>query len=175
MSNWQALTPYGAPQPGSPVSGGAGGFNSMQVSPRDRLDAMRMNGRTPEAQYPDGYLGTIRSRREDRLLDAVKQKIGDRSYQRGVHKGIQIDPGDYYWPDELQPTRGLQLEGRARKVNGYVYRAPARPNPVQTTSEQIIYGTGGRLPRGAESLVGPMPGEISKNAPQLARLLPSWR
>ena len=175
MSQWQAVTPYGTAQPGSPVSGGAGGFmSSGLVATRDSLDQARMGGRTPEADYPDGYLGTIRSRREDRLLDAVKQKIGDRSYQRGVHKGIQIDAGDYFWPDELPADRGIRLEAQARKVNGYVYRS-VRPNPIQTTTEQIIYGAGGRLPRGSESLVGPLPGEISKNAPQLARLLPSWR
>lgn len=158
---------------GSPATSGMAYAGSQVVGPRDGLDALRMGSRTPEAEYPDGYLGTIRSRREDRLLDAVKTKIGDRSYQRGVHKGIQIDAGDYFWPTELQPDRGIRLEAQARKVNGYVYRAPARPNPVQTTTEQILYGRG--LPRGAESLVGPMPGEISERAPQLARLLPGWR
>lgn len=163
MSQWQALTPYGAPQPGSPVSGGAGGFTSAGISARDGLDGLRMGGKNPEAQYPDGYLGTIRSRREDRLLDAVKQKIGDRSYQRGVHKGIQIDAGDYFWPAELQPTRGLELQATTRQRNA----------PLQTTTEQILYGRG--LPRGAESLVGPMPGEISEQAPQLAKYLPEWR
>lgn len=121
-----------------------------------------MGGKTPEAQYPDGLLGTIRSRREDRLLDAVKTKIGDRSYQRGVHKGIQIDAQDYFWPQELQPDRGIRLQA-----------AGVRNAPVQTTTEQILYGRG--LPRGAESLVGPMPGELSERAPQLARLLPGWR
>ena len=36
----------------------------------DQLDALRMYWRrTPEAQYPDGYLGTINPRRGDRLLD----------------------------------------------------------------------------------------------------------
>ena len=161
MSDWQAITPYGTAQPGSPVSGG-GGRNSYTVGTRDNLDGLRMGGKTPEAQYPDGYLGTIRSRREDRLLDAVKSKIGDRSYQRGVHKGIQIDSGDYFWPQELQPTRGLELQAKG-----------IRNAPIQTTTEQILYGRG--LPRGAESLVGPLPGEVSERAPELSRLLPGWR
>lgn len=155
MSQWSG---------GSPATSGmayAGAANL--VSSRDALDGFRMGGgRLPEADYPDGYLGTIRSRREDRLLDAVKSKIGDRSYQRGVHKGLQIDPQDYTWPEELQPTRGLELQMRG-----------VRNAPLQTTTEQILYGRG--LPRGAESLVGPMPGEISERAPQLARLLPGWR
>jgi hypothetical protein len=119
-------------------------------------------GKLPEAEYPDGYLGTIRSRREDRLLDAVKTKIGDRNYQRGVHKGLRIEPQDYFWPPELQPDRGLQLEARGVKNA-----------PLGTTTEQILYGRG--LPRGAENLVGPMPGEISERAPELRRYLPGWR
>ena len=159
---------------GSPATSGMAYAGSMVVGPRDKLDALRMGGgRLPEAEYPAGYLGTIRSRREDRLLDAVKQKLGDRSYQRGVHKGLQMDPQDYFWPAELTPDRGLQLEAQARKVNGYVYRAPARPNPIGTTTEWLLYSN--RVPRGAESLVGPDPGTISEQAPELRRFLPGWR
>lgn len=121
-----------------------------------------MGAKTPDAEFPAGYLGTIRSRREDRLLDAVKTKIGDRSYQRGVHKGIQIEAQDYFWPVELQPDRGIRLQAQG-----------VRNAPIQTATEQILYGRG--LPRGAENLVGPTPGEISERAPQLARLLPGWR
>lgn len=171
-SNWQALTPYGTPAPGTAVQSGAGGYGAGGVLARDNLDAMRMNGRTPEAQYPDGYLGTIRSRREDRLLDAVKSKIGDRSYQRGVHKGIQMDPRDYFWPEELPAEGGIRRQAMARR-DGYTYNSP-RSAPLQTTTEQLIYGAGGRMPRGSESLVG-RPGEISEQAPQLAKYLPGWR
>lgn len=155
MSQWSG---------GSPATSGMAYAGANLVPTRDQLDALRLGGgRTPEAEYPDGYLGTIRSRREDRLLDAVKQKIGDRSYQRGVHKGIRIDPQDYLWPDALQPTRGLEMQARG-----------IRNAPLQTTTEQIVYGTA-RTPRGAESLLGPMPGKISDQAPALQRLLPSWR
>lgn len=149
---------------GSPTTSGMAQAGAQVVGPRDTLDGLRMGSRTPEASYPDGYLGTIRSRREDRLLDAVKSKIGDRSYQRGVHKGIQIDADDYFWPVELDPQRGLKLQAQGM-----------RNAPLQTTTEQILYGGSRGLPRGAESLMGPMPGEISERAPQLARLLPGWR
>ena len=157
MSQWQSGGP-GAPA----TSGMAYPGGTQVVGPRDPLDGLRMGGKTPEAQWPDGYLGTIRSRREDRLLDAVKSKIGDRSYQRGVHKGLQVEARDYFWPAELQPDRGLRMQAMG-----------VRNAPIQTTTEQILYGRG--LPRGAESLVGPMPGELSERAPELSRLLPSWR
>ena len=43
----------------------------------DALDARRsMYNQTPEAQYPDGYLGTINTRRGDRLLDNLKGRQG---------------------------------------------------------------------------------------------------
>lgn len=158
MSQWASHGSFGAP-----ATSGMAYSGSHVVGPRDQLDGFRMGGRTPEAQYPDGYLGTIKSRREDRLLDAVKQKIGDRSYQRGVHKGIRIDPGDYEWPVEFGPQNGIKAQARG-----------VRQVPLQTTTEQIIYGTA-RIPRGAESLLGPMPGEISEKAPELRRLLPDWR
>lgn len=157
MAQWQ----QGGP--GAPATSGMAYAGAMTVGPRDQMDAMRMGGRTPEASYPDGYLGTIRSRREDRLLDQVKSKIGDRNYQRGVHKGIRIDPGDYMWPQEFGPQNGIMAQARG-----------VRQAPLQTTTEQIVYGTA-RIPRGAESLLGPMPGEISDKAPELRRLLPSWR
>ena len=64
---------------------------------RSEIDESRMGiGRQPSAEYPDGYLGTIRSRRDDRgrssstsdtVLDSMKNRVGQRSYQRGVHRG----------------------------------------------------------------------------------------
>ena len=65
---------------------------------------------------PDGYLGTIRTRRDDRgrpgstsenVLDSLKVRITQRGYQRGVHKGERIDSAGYYYPDELRPERGI--------------------------------------------------------------------
>lgn len=158
MSQWGQHGSFAAPATSGMAYGG-----SMVVGPRDRLDSLRMGGgKLPEAEYPDGYLGTIRSRREDRLLNAMKTKLGDRNYQRGVHKGIRIEPQDYFWPEELPADRGIQLQARG-----------VRNAPLGTATEQILYGRG--LPRGAESLVGPMPGELSERAPELRRYLPSWR
>jgi hypothetical protein len=111
-SQWQFNPPVG--QPGSLVTGGGGG---MVTGARDTLDAKRMGQYpdTPSSAYPSGYLGTISSRREDRVLNAVKNKINDRSYQRGVHKFERADPGDYYWPKEFGMTTGLEYQARGKR------------------------------------------------------------
>jgi hypothetical protein len=76
------------------------------------MDFARMGvGRAPQAEYPDGYLGTIRSRRDDKgngtdtVLDSLKSRQTQRGYQRGVHKGERIDPTQYMWPENLEPDR----------------------------------------------------------------------
>lgn len=75
------------------------------------LDAMRMNWRrTPEATYPDGYLGTIPSRRGDRLMDGLKARQNNRPYTRGIHKGERLDQRDYFWPPEFNLWSGLENE-----------------------------------------------------------------
>jgi hypothetical protein len=115
MSDWQHLSPMGAPQPGAPVHGGGGGKTLSGY--RDILDARRSAAtpRTPGAEYPDGYLGTVNSRREDRLLDAVSTRLTSRHYQRGVHKGEKIDNSDYFWPPEFSDMSGLEAQARGEK------------------------------------------------------------
>lgn len=98
---------------------------------RSELDYMRMGvGRAPQAEYPDGYLGTIRSRRDDRgrpnstsekVLEGV-QRTNQRSYQRGVHRGERIDPSDYYLPKELSMDRGIKRQMAAAKKKEAVQR-----------------------------------------------------
>lgn len=84
---------------------------------RDPLDARRsmMGNRMPQAEYPDGYLGTIVSRRNDRMLNSFKNRLTERSYQRGVHKGERIDQGDYFWPDQFNPQTAIRYEARGLK------------------------------------------------------------
>lgn len=82
----------------------------------DALDAMRMYWRrTPEAQYPDGYLGTVPSRRGDRLLDGLKARTTNRPYTRGIHKGERIDTRDYFWPPEFNLWSGIETEMQGMK------------------------------------------------------------
>ncbi len=82
---------------------------------RDVLDARRSVGdgaRAPSADFPDGYLGTITARRDDRLLKSLQSRLTQRSYQRGVHKGDRIDPGDYTWTADINPMIGLERQAQ---------------------------------------------------------------
>lgn len=105
FTQWQNNTPFEV--------GTAGAVQHGDLTPffRDSLDAYRSAwNRTPEAQYPDGYLGTIRTRREDRMLGAVSERSTQRNYQRGVHKGERIDQSDYFWRPDFNPMSGLQRQ-----------------------------------------------------------------
>ena len=171
MSDWQHLSPMGVPQPGAPIHGGGGGRTLTGY--RDLLDAKRSvaTPRTPNAEYPDGYLGNVNSRREDRLLNAVSSRLTSRNYQRGVHKGEKIDSGDYVWPSEFNPMSGLEAQAQGRKWG-----------PVgSTAAEQINH-------MGKNHLLSPE--EMGKTAAQynvneilpvdpirqerMKRLLPTW-
>ena len=137
------------------------GHGTALPSARSELDAQRLGiGRTPAAEYPDGYLGTMRTRRDDRLLDATKSRVNQRSYQRGVHKGERIDQSDYYWPNQLQPDRGLRNEKRGLKT---VFVETLTPNPKLVND-------------GKASVPANEPGRIDiKRQQQLARLMPTAR
>lgn len=117
MSNNASLsTPLNIPMPGAAsVYGQGGGY--IVTGARDIMDAKRMAaaGYVPTAEYPDGYLGNVNSRREDRLFENVKHRVSNRSYSRGVHKGERIDPADYFWTDQVNPAIGLEYQKRGRK------------------------------------------------------------
>lgn len=94
-----------------PIHGGA------QPWFKDRLDALR-SARTPEADYPDGYLGTVRTRRQDRLAAHGGQASPSetrRSYERGVHVGSRVAPSAYFWPEHIHPQLGLHLQAEGKK------------------------------------------------------------
>jgi len=115
MADWSYNTPV--PQPGSTAMGAGGGMNGSETRLagfRDILDAKRaMVGRTPNAEYPDGYLGSITDRREDKLLQHVRNNA--RSYTRGVHKGSRIEAQDYFWPADFNPMTGLEAQRSGKK------------------------------------------------------------
>lgn len=85
---------------------------------KDRLDALR-SARIPSADYPDGYLETVRTRRQDRLVahggGQASPSEARRSYERGVHVGSRVSPHAYFWSEELHPQLGLQLQARGQK------------------------------------------------------------
>lgn len=172
--NSQYLPPYGAG--GQAVQQGG----AQQIVFRDPLDAARsgMSGFVPEAAYPDGYLGTLQSRREDRFLQNLKGQVNERSYSRGVHKGERIDPSDYFWPSELQPEAGLirQMKTSVPQPDGTV--AQARYYPLLTVQEQMQATDGTQLPTTPRGKIRPTPGVYDTNpavADNLRRFLPTWR
>lgn len=155
---------------------GAGGmFGSFNFggggtpAARSDLDAMRMGtGRVPHAEYPDGYLGTIRSRRDDKgnpnsvsetVLDSMKSRVTQRSYQRGVHKGERIDPGDYGWPSQWSNETGIRNQMRGRRTS--LVGIPAQPTHLVNDGKADI-------PNQVTTQINPI------RRDQFARLRPSW-
>lgn len=171
--NWQYLAPFGAAAPGTVAYGGGG--RTDLTGYRDVLDARRSMAtpRVPEAEYPDGYLGNVNARREDRLLKGVQSRLTQRSYQRGVHKGERIDPSDYYWSAEFNPQTGLEREAAGMKFA-----------PTGLPEEQIQHL--GRRHMLSPSQLGEMAQRYGlesdqvlaldpSRAAKLSRLMPTWR
>jgi hypothetical protein len=148
---------------------------------RGELDFLRLGvGRVPSAEYPDGYLGTIRSRRDDRgrpsstsdtVLNSMKLRLGQRGYQRGVHRGERIDPSDYYYPTELSPERGIQRQMRA-KYDGNTYMVPRHVENQKLVPAPHLPNDG----KAGPSVRSDSPYNINeKRVSQLRTMRPSWR
>ena len=112
-------------------------------------------------------LGTINSRRGDRLLDNLKTRQNQRSYVRGVHKGERIDPSDYFFPPELQPTAGLAREQQAMPFDTMWLSPRAAPAlqllPMYDTAQDMKR----QVMQGADPGIG--------RTTQLRKLAPPWR
>lgn len=138
------------------------------LTARDPLDAQRMAaGFSPGASYPDGYLGTITNRREDRDLAVLQSRLTSTSYQRGVHKGEKIPTGDYHWSQDMNPEMGLQRQAQARVVNiegGQVMvtpRASVTGDPVEMLAHDGKFA--GASPREIERELRARGGDPAKN------------
>jgi hypothetical protein len=161
--NWQSL-------------GGNGfhGYNNQggQGVPiaRGELDSLRIGtGRVPSAEYPDGYLGTIRSRRDDRLLDSLKSRVGDKKYQRGVHKGEKIGVDHYYWSMDFSDQTGIKRQMKA-KYDGRVFVAERyAPDPILAPAPHLVND-------GKSNLKSDAPVTLDgRRLSQMDYLKPSWR
>ena len=164
--NWQSLG-----------GGGFSGYNNQGGSgtpvARSDLDGIRIGtGRVPSAEYPDGYLGTIRSRRDDRLLDSIKNRVGQKAYQRGVHKGERIEPSSYFWAPEFGAQDGLKRQMKAVPVmnNGVVtYQVPRFTQDIRLTPAPHLVNDGKANTRADQ------PGTINvRRADMLNYLKPVW-
>jgi hypothetical protein len=167
QQNWQSLGGNGLF--GYNNQGGAG----TPVA-RDEMDATRIGvGRVPSAEYPDGYLGTIRSRRDDRLLDSIKSRVNQKAYQRGVHKGERIEPSMYFWPESLNDMTGIERQMKAKlvNINGVnVYRtARAAPEVSIVPAPHLVND-------GKANTIANEPAQINeRRQAMLAYLKPAWR
>lgn len=144
MNNVSYNPPVG--QQGSVTQYGGGGGNPL-TGFRSILDAKlaAATGKTPEAQYPDGYLGSVIDRRQDKLLQTVRNNA--RSYTRGVHKGSRISPTDYFWPDDFTPYSSLE-----RRMAGDTHRYSASGNPLERLAHGGKYLTNEEAKQFAEDL-----------------------
>lgn len=84
-SNWQFIDPFGV----------------------DVSMATRGGVRTPEAQYPDGYLTPMSWRRGRGPADVAPPLAQRDSYDRGVNKHTKLPPEDYLWPTNFSPRSRL--------------------------------------------------------------------
>lgn len=77
------------------------------------------------------------------MLDSLKARVNQRSYQRGVHLGERIDPGDYLWPEGVTPLDGIMRQA----TTGERYRPALEYFMPQPTID------GALAPRGATSIL----------------------
>lgn len=167
QQNWQSIGGNGFY--GYNNQGGAG----TPVA-RDEMDASRIGvGRVPSAEYPDGYLGTIRSRRDDRLLDSIKSRVNQKAYQRGVHKGERIEPSMYFYPEGLGPDAGIkrQMKAFVDTDNGVIlYRTVRNAPQAQLAPAPHLVNDG------KSNLMSDSPAQIdARRAAMLAYLRPTFR
>lgn len=131
---------------------------------RDALDAKRVaDGLSPSSSYPDGYLGTVNTRREDRLGAPYRQD--GRAYRRGAHME-KLNPQSYLWPQEFNLATGLE-----QQASGMRFVSPAM-------SEEVVMLRNDGRPGPRDPLIGRVdatPAPIDPDrAAQLSRLAPSW-
>ncbi len=88
------------------------------LTARDPLDAKRLAaGFAPGASYPDGYLGVITDRQEDKTMAVLQSRLTPNSYQRGVHVGEKVRQSAYFWEPGFNPGTGLQRQMEAQPVD----------------------------------------------------------
>ena len=175
--NWQYLGASG--YIGAYTTTGGGG---TPVTPRSQMDFMRLGvGRAPQAEYPDGYLGSIRTRRDDKgkpyavsdtVLDSLKNRQNQRAYQRGVHKGERIDPAQYIWPQNLSPERSLKESNfKLVEVDGAVVFMGKRNAPKMALAPAPHLVNDGKA-----NISSNVPAEFNpRTAQHFTHLKPQWK
>jgi hypothetical protein len=141
---------------------GTSAAHGPPVHIRDAMEAQRLAWRrTPEAEYPSGYLGSLTSRREDRISEATWRQ--QKSYTRGPHKGEKLPLDRYLWTPEFNLASGIENQ----VMTGQRYVGPGiGAEPVMLTND----GKPGpaRNPNGTPAEINP------DRAAQLIKLRPPW-
>jgi hypothetical protein len=188
-SNWW-VDSFPASVPGGTTYGGGGGYGSTDaLTARDPLDAKRMAaGFAPGASYPDGYLGNITDRHEDKVLGALQTRLSSStSYQRGVHKGEIAGPQAYFWNEDMDPQMGLARQAEAIPADvegGVVFMTPKftpTGNPVEMLAHDGVIPT---LPAreqerraramGVDTAMNPVTVTDPSRAARMQQDLPRW-
>lgn len=185
MSNfWIANFPGGVGQPSAPAYGGGG---TDMLSARNPLDAKRQAaGFAPGASYPDGYLGNVGGRQNDKMA-VLQNRLTPTSYQRGVHVGEKQAQSAYFWNDDMNPMMGLQRQLGAVAVDseGAVVFATQRFAPHGNPVEMLVNdGKAGAMDsRAQEQALRDLGGDPAKNpvtqvdparAARMQNMLPRW-
>jgi hypothetical protein len=181
-NNWMvAVQPWNGAG-GQNVTGG-GGDPVAPAGAAGRLDRLRMGeGQMPDAQYPDGYLGTVQGRQQGKGQDQVRTRLGDRAYQRGVHKDTKMSPDQYQWPADFGPWSGIENESTGHRSGNVIMvpRFTATGDPVQRYNSgmqisdadmQAVYQRYGINPRTAQGTDTVNP----ERAAVMAPMLPPYR
>lgn len=180
---------FPAAVPGGTVYGGGGGYGSTDaLTARSPLDAKRVAaGFAPGASYPDGYLGNITDRREDKLMAVLQTRMTPNSYQRGVHKGEIVGKNAYFWDAQVNPDAGLARMSNVsvQDVEGGVVLYTQRYAPTGDPVEMLANDgkTAAMTSREQEAALRAAGGDPAKNPvqvvdptrrAQMARGLPRW-
>lgn len=158
------------------------------LTARNPLDAQRMAaGFAPGASYPDGYLGTITNRREDRDLAVLQSRLTPTSYQRGVHAGEKQARGAYYWEPGFNPQTGLQRQMASVPVDqegAIVYSSPRNTvsgDPVEMLAHDGKFQAASdrerdamMRARGADPAKNPVTSVDPSRAARMRTMLPQW-
>ena len=120
---------------GNTVGNGGTPTDPTGNTPLDR--ARRGANQLGEAQYPAGYLGTYQSKQDGKNNPAqalLRDRLGERQYQRGIHRDTKQPQTAYYWNNDFNPDSGLQLQMETAHRSGNVIltqRFSAMGDPVE--------------------------------------------
>lgn len=159
----QTFTAWSNPSqaPGAVPNNSYGPSPVWRSSKDELISGYRSQGDTT---HPDGYLGTMSSnRRQDKILGTMS-RMNARQYNRGVHKGERVNPGDYVWPAEFNPLTGIILESQGKKFS------PPGAEPVRLTNDGKVGPRGIPTPDDTQAVsISPERRSYFKS------LMPAWR